>query len=82
MEKSVTQQSQKNLLDRTVKGEPIKTNSSFTQERKTMVKGLKPAPIGPSITTNKTDGKQEKKGIGIGITQPIKESSRQIFKVE
>jgi hypothetical protein len=82
MEKSVTQQSQKNLLEKTVKGEPIKTNSSFTQERKTVVKGLKPAPIGASITNIKNDRKQEKKGIGIGITQPMKESSRQIFKVE
>jgi hypothetical protein len=61
MEKSVTQQSQKNLLEKTVKGEPIKTNSSFTQERKTVVKGLKPAPIGPFITTNKTDRKQKRK---------------------
>jgi hypothetical protein len=78
----VTQQSQKNLFEKAVKGEPTKTNSSFTQERKTVVKGIKPAAIvAPSMTGTRIDRKIEKKGSGRGIVQPIKEISKQITKV-
>jgi hypothetical protein len=67
LEKTTPQQSVKNLHDRNPKPDPPKTHTSFIQERKTVVKGIKPT-IGSTITSTtsiKPNPKVDKKGIGL-----------------
>ena len=76
-----THQSQRNLHQ--VKMEPAKTNTinNHIQERKTVVKGAKPALTVTQPTMGKGDRKIEPKR-GIGLAQSTKDVAKQVLRVE
>lgn len=80
LEKSTQQTSSRNLHEKTLKIETGK-GLAVVQERKTVVKGQKPAVVQPLSAGLKTEKKVEKRGIGV-VQSAKQDFSVQIHKVE